>query len=128
MNYYVTSIIHLSLEPFHNAGLTPEETGEIISSLTDPCSSRGMKFWIEKSGINHNWNIRTSARSENSIERIVELIVHVLCQELVKKGKEIPFSPPLFSSSKKLAKLHEVLCYDSISVEEVLSFFEKHFS
>lgn len=91
MNFYTFTEIHLSLEDFHNAGLTPEETKEIIEATIDPFSPRGARFFAESSGINHNWKIKTSAKAPSSIRTIVFMFDSIFCEALVKKGKKIPY-------------------------------------
>lgn len=67
INYCVTSIIHLSLEPFHNAGLTPKQTKEAIENVQDGT----MRVWCDPSGINRNWNVRTIRTSSLEIQDLV---------------------------------------------------------
>lgn len=82
LNFYITQVIHLSLEDYHNAGIKPERTKEIIESLTDPGSSWNSYLRCEASGLNHNWNVHTMAKHPESIKRIVDTIKYMLEKEL----------------------------------------------
>jgi len=70
LNYHTTSLVHLSLEPYHNAGLTPEQTKEEIEKVQDGT----MRVWCEQSGINRNWNVRTIRTGELEIYDLVKTI------------------------------------------------------
>jgi hypothetical protein len=70
MNYYVTSIIHLSLEDYYNAGLTPEHAKTVIELMNDPGSS-GLKLQCRNQGINHNWNVITGLTDPEHISWLV---------------------------------------------------------
>ena len=72
INYHTTSVIHLSLEKFYNAGLTEEKAREIITSMGDPCSCLNLR--CHRSGLNGNWNVETSATNPEIIEDIVGVI------------------------------------------------------
>lgn len=80
LNYYTTSIIHLSLEPFHNAGLTPEQTKKEIEKVRDG----NTHVWCEASGINRNWNVRTIHTRSFEIKFLVRIIEKRL-NELLEK-------------------------------------------
>ena len=85
LNYYTTSEVHLSLEDYHNAGLTPEETKACIEKLRDPGSCRGARLWCTPSGINHNWTVHTL---EKMPARIALLLVPAIESALNKLLKE----------------------------------------
>lgn len=72
LNYYVTSLIHLSLEDYHNAGLTPEQTKEAIESIRQP--GRDINLWCVASGINRNWDVHVITRHDMIIWDIVSEI------------------------------------------------------
>lgn len=57
MNYYTTSIIHLSLEDYYNNGLSQATMKEAIEGMRDPGGSSNL--WCTESGINHNLDVRT---------------------------------------------------------------------
>lgn len=70
LNYHTTTLVHLSLESFHNAGLTPEQTKEEIEKVQDGT----MRVWCEQSGINRNWNVRTIRTGTLEIHDLVRTI------------------------------------------------------
>jgi len=59
MNYYISQTVHLSLEKWHNSGLTKEETKEVIEN-TSMMIIGGISYsWrphCRQSGINNNWS------------------------------------------------------------------------
>jgi transcriptional regulator CtsR len=75
-------VIHLSLEDYHNKGLTPEETKYVIESIRDGNSY----LWCEPQGINNNWNVRTRSFHPIHIQNIVDEIAYRLSELLVEKG------------------------------------------
>lgn len=88
IDYSVTSVIHLSLEYYHNAGLSPEKTKEIIEGIRDPAGN--LNLYCEASGINHNWNVRTRALSPGTHGDIVNEIterINVALSDL-RKNKQ----------------------------------------
>lgn len=70
LDYFTTSVIHLSLEDFHNAGLTPEETKAEIEKMRDYGSSI-LNLVCRESGINRNWNVHTQSTDPNVIRAMV---------------------------------------------------------
>ena len=88
MNYHVSSIIHLSLEKYYNAGILPERSKELIESIPDPGSS-SLNLWCTKQCINHNWDVRTLLTDPESIEQLVWQITDVLDAEL-ERMKNLP--------------------------------------
>ena len=78
LDYYTTSVIHLSLEGYHNAGLSKDETKAAIEAIVYPfqaCGySTGSKLWCEPSGINSNWNVRVLTTNPGEIAYVVDLI------------------------------------------------------
>ena len=87
LNYFTTSRIHLSLEDYHNAGLTPEETKAEIEKIRDPASSGFL--YCEQSGINRNWTVRTMATNKDLISDIVFQIEIKLFELLEQKLKKV---------------------------------------
>jgi hypothetical protein len=65
LTYYVSSVVHLQLEDFHNAGLTPEQTKEAIESAL------GTTGFCEASGVNRNWNVHTLSTDRGSVGLMV---------------------------------------------------------
>ena len=89
MNFEISTIIYLSLESFHNAGLKPEETRKVIENIPDPGCSKYLS--CREGGINNNWNVITAASSRSNINYIVARIANDLCFELEKRNLPIPF-------------------------------------
>lgn len=92
MKYYLTTDVHLFLEDFHNDGLTPEETKEILEGIVDPGSSRAARLGVRPSGINHNWTITTMLIDHRQIEYLIGYIIHDMRLALSKKKCELPFT------------------------------------
>ena len=85
MIYYVTSKIHLSLESYHNAGLPPKKTKEIIERvLVEQIPGSG---YCQPSGINDNLTIHTVETNPNTIQVIVNVVGMALDRAL-KEVKE----------------------------------------
>lgn len=76
VNFYRTSVLHLSLEDYHNAGLTNEQTKEIIEKIPDPGMTSGYNFKLRctPQGINGNWNVHTSL---HDFEEICDLVTYI---------------------------------------------------
>jgi hypothetical protein len=89
LNYYVTSVIHLSLEEYHNAGLTPEETKACIEKMPDPGSYAGGRLRCEPSGINRNWNVYTMCIDLDEALCLTRRIENALEHELKKRTGEL---------------------------------------
>ena len=89
IDYYTTTLIHLSLEPYTNAGLTAEETKAIIEEIPDPGSS-SLMLRCEHQGINDNWNVRTMAVSVVLIDWLVLHIEDRLKLGLARKFAKMP--------------------------------------
>jgi hypothetical protein len=87
LEYYLTTEIHLSLEMFHNEGLTPEETRAVIEKQTD---IDGHHFFCTPGGVNRNWTISTRTRDTRMIESIVIDLELALRSALREKFKEKP--------------------------------------
>lgn len=81
LTYYTSSVIHLSLEDYHNAGLTPAETKQIIEQ------SVWCGAWVQESGINQNWSLRVNITNSNAIADIVERVEQALDKRLIDLGK-----------------------------------------
>ena len=84
LNYFTTTTIHLSLEDFHNAGLTPEQTKAIIDKKVRPFSYHT----CYPQGLNQNWSIEVSSTDDATVESIVTIIKWALCEELSKLKKK----------------------------------------
>lgn len=97
LNYYTTTTIHLSLEDFHNAGLSPEKTKMVIESIINPllhCGySSGDKLRCSSSGLNSNWNVNVMVNHPEKIKFIVDEIYFALKMQLninkVKNKEEL---------------------------------------
>jgi len=91
IRYYTTTNINLGLEDYHNAGMTPERSKELIEQITEPFQSCGFsslfKLRCTPSGINRNWTVETTARSRDQIEYVILLIVRKLDEELLENHK-----------------------------------------
>jgi hypothetical protein len=78
INYYPTTLIHLSLEDFYNDGMTPEQAKQIIEGISDPAATAtlGYNFKLKCSPqyINGNWNVETWATTPENIHQIVRMI------------------------------------------------------
>lgn len=89
LNYYTTTEIHLSLEDFHNAGLRPHETREIIENISIDRGNEWPHFknklFVRQSNINNNWTVRVSTTNQYAIENIVFDIEMKLKQALSLK-------------------------------------------
>lgn len=85
MNYYFSSIIHLSLESYYNRGLTPEKAKEIIEGIRDYGSDYG-NLWCQSSGINSNWSVRTLATDPVLLDGIARLIL-IQIEDYLSKNK-----------------------------------------
>lgn len=87
IEYYATSVLHLSLEDYHNAGIPPSRSKELIESLWDMVGS--LNLWCEPSGINHNWNVRTRANTSKSQAWVVHEITCLLEAELKRMKQNV---------------------------------------
>lgn len=91
LEYYTSIVVHLSLEPFHNAGLTPEETREVIEHFHDinAIGGSGLNLYAEQSGINFNWEFRVRQQHPMNILILVAEIERALVRKLNQKtGKD----------------------------------------
>lgn len=86
LTYYTTTKIHLSLEDFHNAGMTPDQTKACIEGIINPfqggCYSSGDRLRCFRSGINNNWPVEVSPSSQSNIAYVVGLIEDALLRGL----------------------------------------------
>ena len=73
-NYHTTTSIWLSLEDFHNAGLTSEQTKEAIEKMEDPLAGHNIKLKCRPMGINGNWIVETQAKHPDDADWVVSLI------------------------------------------------------
>lgn len=92
LNYYIIPSINLSLEDFHNAGLTSQETKDVIESITIPyhlqyyCKSSNNTLRCERTGINNNWCIvNFPSNNPDEISEIVTIITERLKIKLIDK-------------------------------------------
>jgi len=89
IRYDTSTTIHLSLEDFHNAGLTPEETKEVIENITDPgmrdMGSMRHKLHCERTYFNGNWKFNCYISNPQSIRLLVEEIRRALELKLSAK-------------------------------------------
>jgi hypothetical protein len=89
INYYVTTTIHLSLEPFYNEGLTSDEAKEIIEKIQDPFNMGwNRKFLCERQYVNGNWNVSVNYNDSEKIHYVVRLIECDLRSALNDKEKK----------------------------------------
>jgi hypothetical protein len=86
IDYYTTTLIHLSLEDYHNQGLTSETTKEIIERITDPFS-HSIHLRCHPQGINSNWNVETYAQSTWEVCKVIAIIEDHLDYELDLLGR-----------------------------------------
>lgn len=87
LHYYVTSVVHLSLEDYHNRGLKPEETRQIIESMRSPGSS-SLNIRCEPSGVNHNWDAHVLTDNRFLVEFFIEDLKFNLDQAFYEKLAE----------------------------------------
>lgn len=87
IEYYATSVLHLSLESYFNAGIPPERSKELIEGIYDVVGC--LKLWCEPSGVNHNWNVRTRANTAKSQAWVVHEITCVLEAELKRMKSNV---------------------------------------
>lgn len=73
LNFSTTTQINLSLEIFHNNGLSRDETKKIIESTDDYGVSgyNSSKVYCTASGFNGNWIVHTSATKPQDIQALV---------------------------------------------------------
>lgn len=70
LTYSTSTIVWLRLEHFHNAGLSPEKTREVIERMWDP-GLNGRRLQCNPSGVNSNWNVSTFLIHPESISDLV---------------------------------------------------------
>ena len=83
INYHTSTEIWLSLEDYHNAGLTSKETKEVIESI----AVEGRHLYCMPGGVNQNWNINVRTKDPLSIKLIVLAIQDALENALAAKKK-----------------------------------------
>ena len=84
INYWVSSVIWLSLERYYNAGLNPDEVKDIIESMNLGFG----RMRVERQYINNNWNVKVLTTNPYEIEIIVDMIEFKLNKLLESKGTE----------------------------------------
>ena len=72
IEWWCSSILHLSLEKYYNAGITPARAKEIIEGVRDFVGC--LNLWCEPGGVNNNWNVRTRV---NNVEMQRDLVIHL---------------------------------------------------
>jgi hypothetical protein len=85
IHYHLTTNIHLSLENYHNAGLTPEETKAAIERIQSPNSA--LNLYCTPQGINSNWNVCVYSRNLEVIDEVVWQIKYALDCALEDKNR-----------------------------------------
>lgn len=73
LRYFTTTNIWLSLEDYHNAGLTSKQTKAIIEETPDPFSMHS-RLTCRSAGVNGNWIVSTNAKRNKDIRYVVDLI------------------------------------------------------
>jgi len=91
INYHTDRRIWLSLEDYHNAGISSERSKEIIESIKDPvsCSCWPHNLSCSSMGINGNWIVSSSAMTNSEIDYVVGAIVDSLYEELKSNNAKI---------------------------------------
>jgi hypothetical protein len=87
IEYYATSVLHLSLEDYFNAGIPPERSKELIEGIPDVVGS--LNLWCEPSGLNHNWNVHTRANTATHQYLVVFEITCALEDELKRMKADV---------------------------------------
>lgn len=87
IEYYATSVLHLSLEVYHNAGIPPSRSKELIESIWDMVGS--LNLWCEPSGLNDNWNVHTRSNTKRNQETLICVIGVVLDAELKRMKQNV---------------------------------------
>ena len=92
MNFYTTTVIHLSLEEFHNQGMSSEETKQVIENIVNPFQgdcfySSNDTLKCKPQYINGNWNVEILTNNPKKIYYLVDLIEMHLLDYLKKKNK-----------------------------------------
>lgn len=92
INFYLTTVIHLSLEEIHNQGITPEETKQAIESIVNPFQtfmySTANTLKCKPQGINHNWDVEVNTIDYDNIDYVITLIENKLFNLLKEKRKK----------------------------------------
>ena len=96
LKYYTTSIIHLSLEDYHNAGISPDKTKELIESIVYPWQtggySSGYTLKCDRAYINANWNVEVMTTDPHKIDYIVRIIKDKLNRHLgIESSRELTY-------------------------------------
>jgi hypothetical protein len=86
MDYHTTTQLWLSLEDFHNAGMTPDQTRAVIERISDPYGPANVRLSCDPMGVNSNWIVRTFASTKNA-HVVAEEIQFALEYELQKMLK-----------------------------------------
>jgi len=80
LDYHTSIQIWLSLEDYHNAGMTSWQTKNVIESIRDPYLPN-TNLHCEPAGLNGNWIVRTWAPM-SAVDEVVEDIRWALEAEL----------------------------------------------
>jgi hypothetical protein len=89
MQYFVTSLIWLSLETYYNQGMTSDQARSLIENLNDPYGPNA-KLYCARAGYNGNWKVETSALSSEQIADVVDRIHRALELDLRNKRSAQP--------------------------------------
>jgi len=91
IRYHLTTNINLGLEDYHNAGISPERSKELIESIVEPNQHYGysstLKLHCTPTGINRNWSVETTAQHKDDIDYVILLIARKLDKELLENCK-----------------------------------------
>jgi len=89
LGFYTTTTVHLSLEDFYNAGMTPERAKEIIETFRDTSGPMrpAMRLFCSPAGINNNWKFEVYSTNQHYVSDLLEDISYALNLELAANGK-----------------------------------------
>lgn len=87
LGFYTTTTVHLSLEDFYNAGITPERAMQIIETFEDKATSFRSKLSCRPAGINNNWKFEVYSTNQHYVSDLLEDIAYALNLELAANGK-----------------------------------------
>lgn len=77
---YVMAEVNLSLEDFHNAGMTPEQTKAVIERFYDPLIPHA-KLHCAPTGINRNWKFKVMTTEPETVDFLLDEIEWALQDE-----------------------------------------------
>lgn len=87
--YHTMIQVSLHLEPYHNAGMTPEQTRAVIERQRDMSSPylSGLRLMCSPAGINNNWAVHC-AGGFDAAQELVEQIEYALYEELRRLARD----------------------------------------